>query len=229
MITEAIILAGGFGKRLKESVPDLPKPMAPIGDKPFLYYVLDYLYQEGIKRAILSVGYLHEQVSGYFGKHFKNIQLEYSIEDHPLGTGGAIKLSLELIKSSEVAVLNGDTFFPVPLNEMYNFHRNLNADLTLALKPMQKFDRYGTVELAGDKVQSFKEKSYTEYGLINGGVYIMRKNILAGQTWPEKFSFEKEFLEKKARRLVFGGFSCDQYFIDIGIPEDYEKAGKELV
>jgi D-glycero-alpha-D-manno-heptose 1-phosphate guanylyltransferase len=228
MITEAIILAGGLGTRLKESVPDLPKPMAPIAGKPFLYYVLDYLHQAGIKRAILSVGHLHEAVSSFFGKSFKGIQLEYVIEDFPLGTGGAIKLALGKTKSPAVAILNGDTFFPVPLREMYDFHRFNEADLTLALKPMQKFDRYGTIELDGERVKAFKEKTYLEYGLINGGVYIARKNILSGNEWPDKFSFEKEFLEKKTKRLIFSGFTCDQYFVDIGIPEDYAKAEREL-
>lgn len=228
MIHEAIILAGGLGTRLKDSVPDLPKPMAPIGGKPFLYYVLDYLYQEGITRCILSIGHLHEEVSNFFGNKFKDIQLEYAIENRPLGTGGAIKLSLEQVKSSEIAIINGDTFFPVPLREMYDFHRFKDADLTLALKPMHKFDRYGTIELIDDRVQSFSEKKYMEYGLINGGVYIMHKNLLAGHAWPEIFSFEKEFLENKASRLHFAGFSCDQYFIDIGIPEDYARAEKEL-
>jgi len=202
MINEAIILAGGLGTRLKESLPDLPKPMAPLGGKPFLYYVLDYLYQSGIKRGILSVGHMHEDVISYFGKQFKGIQLEYAIESNPLGTGGAIKLALEQVKSAEVGILNGDTFFPVPLREMYDFHRYKNADLTLALKPMHKFDRYGTVELVRDRVQSFREKTYMEYGLINGGVYIMRKSLLTGNEWPEKFSFEKEFLEKKSKPAI---------------------------
>ena len=228
MINEAIILAGGLGTRLKESVPDLPKPMAPLSGKPFLYYVLDYLYQAGIKRTILSVGHLHESVINFFGQKFKGIQLEYVIEDIPLGTGGAIKLALSKAKSPAIAILNGDTFFPVPLREMYDFHRNKDADLTLALKPMHKFDRYGTIELEGERVKFFKEKTYLDYGLINGGVYIARKNILSGNEWPEKFSFEKEFLEKKANKLVFAGFTCDQYFVDIGIPEDYAKAEKEL-
>ena len=93
---------------------------------------------------------------------------------------------------------------------------------------MHKFDRYGTVEVVNDRVHMFREKTYMEYGLINGGVYIIRKNVLTGQEWPEKFSFEKEILEKKASRLNFAGFSCDQYFVDIGIPEDYARAEKEL-
>jgi D-glycero-alpha-D-manno-heptose 1-phosphate guanylyltransferase len=228
MISEAIILAGGLGTRLKDSVPGLPKPMAPIGDKPFLYYVLDYLHQAGIKRAVLSVGHLHKEISKFFGNQFKGIMLGYAIESVPLGTGGAIKLALKQIKSNEIAILNGDTFFPVPLREMYDFHRNKDADATLALKPMHKFDRYGTIELIDDRVHSFAEKTYREYGLINGGVYIIHKNLLAGKEWPEKFSFEKEFLEKKANRLMFAGFSCDQYFVDIGIPEDYARAEKEL-
>jgi len=154
--------------------------------------------------------------------------LEYVIENTPLGTGGAIKFALGRAKSPSVAILNGDTFFPVPLREMYDFHKYNDAHLTLALKPMHKFDRYGTIELEGERVKAFKEKTYLDYGLINGGVYIAHKNILAGSEWPEKFSFEKEFLEKKASRLVFSGFTCDQYFVDIGIPEDYAKAEREL-
>ena len=146
MTNEAIILAGGFGTRLA-SVVDVPKPMAPINDIPFLEYLLNYLSKYNITKVHLALGYKHEVISTYFGATFKAIKLNYVIEDTPLGTGGAIKKALIHVESEAVFIINGDTFFDVDLLEMGHYFDQKEASVMLALKPMQNFDRYGVVEL----------------------------------------------------------------------------------
>lgn len=225
---EAIILAGGLGTRLRSVVPDLPKPMAPIGNRPFLSYIFDYLHKQGVSRVILSTGYKHEVIEAYFGNQYKDISIYYSIENQPLGTGGAIKQALDLTCENEVFILNGDTFFHVNLKQLANHHRKLNSDLTLTLKPMENFDRYGVVITSGNRVVQFEEKKYVEKGNINGGVYLAHRSLFNNVNLPDKFSFETDFMEKYLQRFSFNAFLSEGYFIDIGIPEDYEKAQMEM-
>ena len=231
MVKEAIVLAGGLGTRLRRVVKNVPKPMAEdVSGKPFLQYILDYLSNFGLKKVILAVGYRYEVVLKYFGKKYKNLSLIYSIEDEPLGTGGAIKKSLSLVSENDVLVLNGDTFFKIDFLKFFEFHKTKKADLSIALKPMENFDRYGTVKIdKQNRIIGFKEKEFKKYGLINGGVYLFKKEIFRNINLSEKFSFEKDFLEKFYKKLNFLGLPFDDYFIDIGIPEDYERAKKELV
>ncbi len=228
MIREAIILAGGLGTRLKETIPDMPKPMAPIGGKPFLWYVMEYLHQSGIRKVIMSVGHKHETIVSHFGNRYKETKIDYAIETEPLGTGGGIRHALSYVKDSEVAIINGDTFFPVPLAEMHDYHKRTKAHLTVALKPMEDYERYGTVVVEEGRIIRFEEKKPTEYGHINGGIYIARKHLFKDCRLDHVFSFENDFLSKETHRLHFAGYPCDQYFIDIGIPEDYERAMQEL-
>jgi len=217
---EAIILAGGLGTRLRSVISEIPKPMAPINNKPFLEYILDFLNNQGVKRAILSVGYKWEVIKEYFGDKYKNIELIYNVEKERLGTGGAIKDSLKFVNEKQVYVLNGDTYFDVPLKEM----KLDDSLIQLALKEMKDFDRYGVVELdENGRILNFKEKAYYKEGLINGGIYLINKDIFNSFELPKKFSFE-EFLEKNFKKLKATGKKFDGYFIDIGIPEDYEKA-----
>lgn len=225
---EAILLAGGLGTRLRSVVSDTPKPMALIGDKPFLWYMLNHLSAQGITRVILSVGYLHEQITAYFGTAFAGMELAYAVEDEPLGTGGAILQALKMARQADVFLFNGDTFFQVELSELLAKHHEQNADLTMALKRMVDFDRYGTVVTEGERVVKFEEKKRQDVGLINGGVYVMKRDIFAGHEMPERFSFEGEFLEPSCLQLQLVAFLFDGYFIDIGIPEDYARAQKEL-
>ena len=219
---EAIVLAGGMGTRLRGVIDDIPKPMAPVCDKPFLIYILQYLKKEGIEKVVFSVGYKYEVIQEFFGTFWNGIAIEYAIEKEPLGTGGAIRLALSKIKEERAFVLNGDTFFDIPLSEM----DSKNEAVILAIKPMRDFDRYGTVVLEDEKIIAFKEKKKLEKGLINGGVYLLNKNSLDHFNLGAKFSFEQEFLEKKVGSLYALVF--DTYFIDIGIPEDYEKVQKDF-
>lgn len=228
MIREAIVLAGGLGTRLQSVVKDIPKPMADINGEPFLKHLLDYLINNGIERAVLSVGFRYEAIKEYFGNNYKNLELHYAVEEEPLGTGGGIINALNYTRENLVYLINGDTFFNVNLQELFHFHNQSKADFTLALKPMINFDRYGTVEMDNDRIIKFNEKQYKDKGLINGGIYILNKYLLETLPFAQKFSFEKDFLENYLNQFFINGCIVDNYFIDIGIPEDYQRAQKEL-
>lgn len=225
---EAIVLAGGLGTRLKTVLDDIPKPMAPVGNKPFLEYILEYLFKSRIKKIILSVGYKYEVIKKHFGLSYKGIPLIYSIENEPLGTGGAIKKALEKVDGENVLILNGDTFFTIDINEFLLKHEELKSDITIALKPMNNFDRYGSVILKNERIVEFKEKQFCIEGIINGGIYVLKTNVLDSFEENIKFSFEKDVLENKLYEFNINGFISNNYFIDIGIPSDYYKAQKEL-
>ena len=225
---EAIILAGGMGTRLKSVVSELPKPMAPINGKPFLAYLLDYLSRFPIEHIVLSVGYQWEFISDYFGECYSGMTIDYSIEDEPLGTGGAVKKALALCWNNHVLLLNGDTFFDVDLTFLLDIHQRKDAYITLALKEMLHFDRYGTVEFEDTRVTAFREKAFTAHGYINGGVYALRADLFDDINLPTKFSLETDFLYKKYSELYFACVPFSGNFIDIGIPEDYSAAQSKL-
>lgn len=244
-IKQAIILAGGLGTRLRSAVPELPKCMAPVAGKPFLSYLIDNLRQQGIRKFIFALGYKSEHFEELLKTEFpesanpapgpgmaepdRPLSCQLSIETEPLGTGGAIKLACQLATEGTVLVLNGDTFFGVRLDELAAFHEAQKAHCTLCLKPMENFDRYGVVELNPDhSIRHFREKQFYKAGLINGGVYALDTARFLSASLPEKFSFEKDYLEKQepGRRLF--GLLQNGYFIDIGIPEDYARAQTEL-
>ena len=231
MIREAIILAGGLGTRLRSAVPDLPKCMAPVAGKPFLEHLLTYYIAQGIESFIFSLGYKHEVIEQFVKAYFGNDNRSYSfsIEEEPLGTGGAIKKAIELTQTEDVLVMNGDTFFKVDIAELSLFHQQHDSDCTLSLKPMKESDRYGVVETDHtNRILSFKEKNYYENSLINGGVYALNVSSFISINLPEKFSFEKDYLEQYYLELNFYGIEQDQYLIDIGIPSDFEKANIDL-
>lgn len=219
---QAIILCGGLGTRLKSVIKDIPKPMALINDKPFLEFIFEYLKKQGIKEIILAVSYKYEVIQEYFKDEFLGIKIKYSIEKEPLGTGGAIKEALKFIKN-EAYVLNGDTFFDIDLSKL-----KLNGSkIYLALKQMNNFDRYGTVNVDGRAlVISFEEKVFKKQGLINGGIYLLDKDIFKDFALQEKFSFE-EFLQENYKKLKAKAHIFDDYFIDIGVPEDYKRFKNE--
>ena len=227
----AIILAGGFGTRLQSVVNDVPKPMAPVAGRPFLEWVLDYCLENGIQEAILSVGYKSDIIIQHFGNEYKGIQIKYAIEKEPLGTGGAIRYAMEMLEDDKnCLILNGDTLFKSDLQKLYSSYMEKSADLIVSLRRMYDFDRYGLVEInESNRIISFQEKKYCQEGLINGGVYIVSSKLIK-QIFPEvkSFSFEKDFLEQYVKQLNFIGIEQAGYFIDIGIPEDFEKANNDL-
>jgi len=234
MIKEAIILAGGLGTRLRSVVSDKPKCMATVAGKPFLHYLLSYLQKNGIENFIFSVGYMHETIEDYLKDLYPQLNYKISLEKEPLGTGGAIKLACSKTSQKNVLICNGDTLYKIDCNALSKFHEEKKAYCSLSLKPMNHFERYGVVELNNDNsIKSFKEKQFYQSGLINGGVYALNVTQFLKEKLPEKFSFEKDYLEKKVSekniKSKLYGLIQDEYFIDIGIPEDYERGQSELL
>ena len=233
MIKEAIILAGGLGTRLRSVVSDTPKCMAVVAGKPFLHYVISSLQENGIENFVFSVGYMHEVIEAWLQNNYSTLNHTISLEEEPLGTGGAIKLACSKASGKDVIVANGDTLYKTDCRLLSQFHKGKKAGCTLSLKPMVNFDRYGVVNLNQDhSIKSFKEKQFYQSGLINGGVYALNVERFLKEDLPEKFSFESDYLEKNIfpndqSKKVYG-IVQDKYFIDIGIPEDYERAQQEL-
>ena len=226
---EYIILAGGLGTRLQSVVNDVPKCMAPIAGKPFLYYILKYAEQQKAEHIILSLGYKSEIVTEWLKTTHFGLEISYIVEEEPLGTGGAIKYAFEKVRGTQALAINGDTFFSIDILGLGSFHTLHNADISIALKPMTDFDRYGSVEINKDmRVTKFNEKQFCDKGLINGGIYAINKTIFDKFRFPGKFSFETDVLEGKLEELDIYGYIQDAYFIDIGIPTDYEKANKDF-
>lgn len=221
---DIIILAGGKGTRLQSVVNEVPKPMAPIVSKPFLWYLLSFLKRGGAKRIVLAVGYKKESIIDFFGDEFMGMELVYVVEREPLGTGGAIAKALSICQTEQVLVYNGDTFFDAKPQLLLDFHLAQNSILTLYLKPIDYPDRYGTVVINDKQIIEFREKQKgLAAGLINAGVYCINKKQIQMPDTPV-FSFEKEVLEPYATQQILYGLINDAYFIDIGIPEDYKKA-----
>lgn len=215
---QGVVLCGGLGTRLRSVINDLPKPMAPVGDKPFLQILLEYLKTQGISEVVLAVSYKYEAIQEYFGDNFQGLKLKYSIEEQPLGTGGGLKKALSVCDDEEIFVFNGDSYFNIVLK---NLRLMRGAKICLALKMMQDFDRYGSVELEGDFVSAFREKEFLRRGLINGGVYLLSRQIFEDFDVGESFSFE-EFLQENFKSLKARAVIFEDYFKDIGVPQDYE-------
>lgn len=221
---EAIILAGGFGTRLRPCIDNLPKPLAPIDGKPFLHYLLDYLYANGVHRAIISTGYLAEYIEESIGKTYRGMVIDYCKEDSPLGTGGAIKKALGMCSGEYAVAVNGDSFFDVDLFKMQKFHEESGCLLTIAAREVPWAENSGFLTVENGRLSGFHEKGVKSAGLINGGIYFINKILLDGIS-EEKFSFEKLILEGSYCPVAV--MESNGYFIDIGIPENYRKAEEE--
>jgi len=218
---EAIVLAGGFGTRLRPVVSDVPKPMAPIGDKPFLAYLLENLSKQGVSRVILSVGYMADKIMGYFGNKYSGMEVIYSKEETPLGTGGAIRLALDLVLGDHVFVFNGDTYLDLEIHIIELLWQNEQKPVIVGVS-VDDTSRFGTLKISssGLSVDGFLEKNTKSSGIINAGCYLIPIGLLNEFSSGNKFSFEKEFLESnKISNFIF--FKSSGYFTDIGIPADY--------
>lgn len=234
MFKEAIILAGGFGTRLSHVLGNVPKPMAPVAGKPFLAYLLDRLAEAGIEHVVLATGHMHEQIESFFREGYttagKHIEVTCSNESTPLFTGGAIVKAAQFIRSENFVVLNGDTLFDIDLHTFHDFHISRHANLSVALREVPDTARYGAVECISGHILAFREKEQSAgTGCINGGIYAINRTWLMSQELPTKFSFEKELMQPLAGAEGFCGLRFSDYFIDIGVPEDYYRAQREFV
>lgn len=221
----AVILAGGLGTRLRSVTGDtIPKVMAIVQGKPFIYWQLQYLKKQGIKKIILAVHHLADQVHSFVGDDFEGIEVVYSFEKTPLGTGGAVRLALDQLDRQIVLILNGDTWFPVNLNSMLSTHQKSENQVTIALKKLHHFDRYGSVTLnKNQRIIHFIEKRAVPEGYINGGIYLLDSDLMKPFEYGQRFSLEHDLFEEKVKTLVIGGFKSKAKFIDIGIPSDYHE------
>lgn len=229
---EAIVLAGGLGTRLKDKLQGLPKPMAPVAGRPFLEILLNQLARSGCTRVILSVGHLHNVIQDRFGAAWRGIRIAYSIESAPLGTGGAIRASLAHATEENILVLNGDTYLQADYAAMMRFHAGQSApqspSMTIAVAHRPDLARYGGVLLDNNRIAGFQEKGRSGPGWINAGAYALRRDLSWPSSLPEKFSFETDFLAPEIARLHPAAFKVDGFFLDIGIPEDLDRAQTEL-
>ena len=225
---EAIVLAGGRGTRLASVIQGVPKVLAPVGDRPFLELLLQRLAQKGMRRVILSVGYLAGSIRDRFGEQFDGLELTYSVEDGPLGTGGAALKALALATTDAVFVLNGDTFADLDYDAMIACHREAGVTASIAVTEVPDCTRYGRVVIERGRVTGFTEKGHAGPGAISVGAYVMNREVFAPFRMPTVFSLETDFFAPQIHELRPLAFVTSGYFIDIGIPEDLARAQTEL-
>jgi D-glycero-alpha-D-manno-heptose 1-phosphate guanylyltransferase len=224
---EAIVLAGGFGTRLRAIVPDVPKPMAPVAGRPFLEILLTSLAQKGYRRVVLSLGFLADTVVRHFGQQYAGMELVYEIEGEPLGTGGAIRAALARCQGEQVCVFNGDTYLDLEVDALQALWQARREPVIVA-RAVDDTARYGRLHVSDGRVRRFAEKGEAGPGLINAGCYLLPRTILDGFPAGQAFSFETEFLMKAVSERDFSVFVSQGQFIDIGVPDDYARAQTEL-
>lgn len=230
-----LILAGGLGTRLRSVFDSGPKSMAPIGDRPFLEYLLLQISRAGFHKLLLCVGYGQSQIEEWAGNGTKwGLRIRYSLEPEPRGTAGAVKLAADFIDNEAFVVLNGDSFLAVDLRKMVETHLESGAWATIALANVRDSTRYGTVVLTPQgQIEAFLEKSTAGASdssgghLVNGGVYVFKKSVLNIVPELRAVSLEREIFPQLLAKGV-KGFISDGYFIDIGLPDDFRRAQTEL-
>lgn len=226
---ECILLAGGFGTRLQGVIGSVPKCMALVAGQPFIYYILKYIERQNIHRVVISLGYLSVQVTDWLSTQQFSLDIDWVIESEPLGTGGGIHFAMKKCKSEKVFVLNGDTFFGLAFEDLIQLQERSGAETCLGIKHMENAERYGLVQIEeSGLITGFLEKRPGSGGLINGGVYLIDRKRFMDRKFPDVFSFEKEYLEACVAEGCFYGLQSEGYFIDIGIPADYERAQQEF-
>lgn len=225
---QAVVLAGGFGTRLRSRVADLPKAMAPVAGRPFLEYVLDRLVDSGVARIVLATGYLSETIESHFGGAYRGVPVGYSREDTPLGTGGAIAKALRALPAQTTVVLNGDTWLDVDLTAFHTWCLQQPGVPGLVLREVRDVSRFGAVALDGERIDAFGEKQTSGRGFVNAGVYGLALSHFDGFGLPEVFSIETDFFQRCIGRRPLRGFPCRGEFIDIGVPDEFDRAQADL-
>jgi len=225
---EAVVLAGGMGTRLRTVVPDLPKPMAPIAGRPFLELLLISLASKGFTRIILSTGYMAEKIYDHFGGSFAGMELDYSVERYPLGTGGAVSQAARLVREDHFFVFNGDTFLDLDVFSVEVMWQRTHKPLIVA-REIEDTERYGSLETSQGHVIRFAEKGKAGPGLINAGCYVFNIDQFSSFMPGAKFSLETDFLAPLVERTPVSVYATSGLFIDIGIPSDYVRAQDLLV
>lgn len=225
---EAIILAGGRGSRLSSVVNDVPKPMALVNSKPFLEIILKQLEAQGFKRIVLSVGFKSEVIISYFGSSFRGLSLEYSIEEFPLGTGGATRVALDLVREDLVFILNGDTFVDFDALDVKEIS-DLTGKSIIVSREVDDTLRYGSITAVGSLAAEYGEKMKSGHGLISAGAYLFKKTQLSSFKSGDTFSLENDYMPRAVKEGNFHLYRAQGRFIDIGVPEDFLRAQSYLI
>lgn len=220
---QAIVLAGGFGTRLSKIITDVPKPMAPIRGRPFLEILLNNLVKNGFTKVVLSVGFKAEKITNHFGTNYEGMELVYTIEKTPLGTGGGVRLALDHISNDHAYIFNGDTFVDLEIALLEKYWQKRRRPIIVGIE-VPDSARYGRIIVKGDLAVGFIEQKIQGPGLINAGCYVLSKEEMGEYKYGEKFSFEVDFLSPAVAKGEFDVFLTSGTFIDIGVPEDYERA-----
>lgn len=223
------MLAGGLGTRLRPVVTDVPKPMASVGGRPFLEIVLAWLVRSGVQRVVLSVGHLAHVIEEHFGARFRGVELAYAVEERPLGTGGGLRRSLARVEADCVLVANGDTWVDLDPHDLRRRHDAARRDdpglrVTMAIHRVADAARYGRVTVEAGRIASFEPAGVEGPGWINAGVYWVDRSLLDDPALPERFSFEGDFLGPRLGEIRPLAYETAGRFIDIGVPEDYQRA-----
>ena len=230
-LPDGIILCGGAGTRLKSVTGDAPKSMADVAGRPFLELLLRQLRRCGFGRVILAVGYRQDLIRGHFGEQALGLEIAYSTEDSPLGTGGALRNAAGLVRSDIVLIMNGDTYTAVNLAELVADHRRARADLTLVVNPPDGRGDCGSVYVNGQgDVERFAEKqSSASAPFINAGIYAVARSLLLEVPAGVAVSLEQELFPRwlhEGRRLR--AFITSERCVDIGTPDRYRRAQETL-
>lgn len=228
VVHEAVILAGGFGTRLRAVVPECPKPLAPVAGRPFLTLVLAALARQGVRRVVLSLGYRAGDFMQTLGRRHAGMEIVHEVEDQPLGTGGAIRAALARCEGDAALVLNGDTYLDFDLVAAATRWQLSGHPVLLGCR-VADTARYGRLRLAEGRLAGFEEKGRGGPGLINSGHYVLPRRLFEGSTLPAAFSFETDFLLPQLQQRPIEVLEVSGRFIDIGVPEDYALAQTYLV
>jgi NDP-sugar pyrophosphorylase family protein len=228
---DVVILAGGLGTRLRGVVPDVPKPMAPVGGRPFLDILLRALDgKPWVGKVVIAVGHMSGQIiAAYGGRKEYSFDILFSLEEEPLGTGGAVRLAFDRTETPEVLVLNGDSFVEVDWNMFIDNHRRRGYSMSLVLRQVDEAGRYGRVVLddQGRAIRFEEKRESAGPGLVNAGAYLFDRRLMAGIPAGGKVSLEVDLMPGFLDKGV-GGFVTDGKFIDIGLPESYQFAQRYL-
>lgn len=222
---EALILAGGQGKRLRSMVNDRPKPLADIDGRPFLYYLMSAMKQNGVTRFIIAVGYMGEKIINLIGNQFEGVPVTYSNEEEPLGTGGCVAKALPLLGKDEAFLLvNGDTLFNIDYGKLKLQHETTSSELSIALFQATESNRFGSVVRNESlRVTMLPSHRAVKGAPCSGGLYLINPDVLTKKLPSlKKFSFEDLWLpDLLSRDVKIYGFEMPGKFIDIGLPNDY--------
>ena len=221
------MLAGGFGTRLRQVVPDLPKPMAPVAGRPFLEILLTSLASKGFDRVVLSLGYMAEKIVNHFGQRYAGMDLLYEIEAQPLGTGGAILQASQRCASSHYFVFNGDSYLDLEVASVEAWWQQHRAPIIVA-RALPDTQRYGRLETSNGRITGFVAKGVVGPGLINAGCYVFGRDELAAIAPGKAFSIETDYFPEQVATRRFDYFLTQGQFIDIGVPKDFTRAQTEL-